>query len=90
MSSVHARGVRPDLRAAARHNFELPPTPTDASYLNSIECHFLPISEFAVKNADYLDWDAVAHARARHVTYCNGAHRDQRLINPERRHQIAA
>jgi transposase len=81
----------PDIRTyAANNNIELVPTPTYASYLNRVECHFLPISEFVVKNADYLDWDAFAHALARHVTYRNGPHRDQRLIDLERRHLIAA
>jgi transposase len=81
----------PDIRQyAALNNVELVPTPTYASYLNRIECHFLPISEFVVKNADYLDWDAFAHALARHLTYRNGPHRDQRLIDLERRHCVAA
>jgi transposase len=81
----------PDIRAyAAANNVELVPTPTYASYLNRVECHFLPISEFVVKNADYLDWDAFAHALARHVSYRNGPHRDQRLLDLQRRHQIAA
>jgi transposase len=81
----------PDIRAfAAANNIELVPTPTYASYLNRVECHFLPISEFVVKNADYLDWHGFAFALARHVTYRNGPHRDQRLIDLERRHQIAA
>src|SRR3954471_3407807 len=81
----------PDIRAFAdANNMELVPTPTYASYLNRVECHFLPISEFVVNNADYLDWDAFAFALARHVNYRNGPHRDQRLIDLERRHQIAA
>jgi transposase len=81
----------PDIRAFAdANNIELVATPTYASYLNRIECHFLPISEFVVKNADYLDWDAFAHALARHITYRNGEHRNQRLITLERRRQIAA
>jgi hypothetical protein len=81
----------PDIRAFAdANNIELVATPTHASYLNRIECHFLPISEFVVKNADYLHWDAFAHALARHVTYRNGEHRNQRLITLERRRQIAA
>jgi len=81
----------PDIRAFAQaNNVELVATPTYASYLNRIECHFLPISEFVVKNADYLDWDAFAHALARHVTYRNGEHRNQRLTLLERRRQIAA
>ena len=81
----------PDIRGyAALHNIELVPTPTYASYLNRVECHFLPISEFVVKNADYLDWDAFAHSLARHLTYRNGPRRDQRLIDLERRHRVAA
>jgi transposase len=81
----------PDIRAFADdNNVELVPTPTYASYLNRVECHFLPVSEFVVKNADYLDWDAFAHALARHITYRNGPHRDQRLTDLERRRQIAA
>ena len=81
----------PDIRAfAAANNIELVATPTYASYLNRVECHFLPISEFVVKNSDYLDWDAFAFALARHVTDRNGAHRDQRLIDLERGRQIAA
>jgi transposase len=81
----------PDIRAFAdANNIELVPTPTYASYLNRVECHFLPISEFVVKNADYLDWDAFAFALARHITYRNGPHRDQRLTDLERRRQVAA
>jgi transposase len=81
----------PEIRVFAEaNNIELVATPTYASYLNRVECHFLPISEFVVKNADYLDWDAFAHALARHVCYRNGPHRDQRLLDLERRRQIAA
>jgi transposase len=81
----------PDIKQfAAANNIELVPTPTYASYLNRVECHFLPISEFVVKNSDYLDWDAFAYALARHITDRNGAHRDQRLIDLERRRHIAA
>jgi transposase len=81
----------PDIRAFAEdNNIELVATPTYASYLNRVECHFLPISEFVVKNSDYLNWDAFNHALARHITDRNGAHRDQRLIDLQRRRQIAA
>ncbi len=87
----HSANWTPDIRAFAdANNIELVPTPTYASYFNRVECHCLPTSEFVVKNADYLDWDAFAHALARHVTYCNGPHRDQRLTDLERRRQIAA
>jgi transposase len=81
----------PDIRAfAAAHKIELIPTPTYASYLNPVECHFFPITEFVVNNADYLDWDAFAWALARHVQHRNGPHRDKRIRLLEARHQIAA
>lgn len=71
-------------------NTELVFTPTYASFLNRIECHFWGINEFVIKNADYPDWDTLAKAMADHITYRNGPHRDQRLINAERRLLIAA
>ncbi len=81
----------PEIREfAADNRIELVPTPTYASYLNPIECHFGPIAEFVVKNADYLDWDAFAHALARHVSYRNGPHRDRRLAQLEARLRVAA
>jgi transposase len=81
----------PDIRAfAANHRIELVPTPTYASYLNPVECHFFPITEFVVNNADYVDWDAFAWALARHIQHRNGPHRDKRVRLLEARHQIAA
>jgi transposase len=71
-------------------NTELVFTPTYASFLNRIECHFWGIGEFVIKNADYPDWNTLAKAMADHITYRNGPHRDQRLINAERRLLIAA
>jgi transposase len=75
---------------AAESNVELVFTPTYASFLNRIECHFWAIGEFVVKNADYPHWEALAKAMADHITYRNGPHRDRRLIEAERRLLIAA
>ncbi len=75
---------------AAANRIELVPTPTYASYLNPVECHFFPIQEFVVNNADYIDWDAFAWALARHVQHRNGPHRAKRIRLLEARHQIAA
>lgn len=75
---------------AAESNVELVFTPTYASFLNRIECHFWAIGEFVVKNADYPDWQTLAKAMADHIRYRNGPHRDQRLIKAERHLLIAA
>jgi len=71
-------------------NTELVFTPTYASFLNRIECHFWGIGEFVIKNADYPDWNTLAKAMADHIRYRNGPHRDQRLIAAERKLLIAA
>jgi transposase len=81
----------PAIRAyAAANRIELVPTPTYASYLNPVECHFSALTQFVVANADYLDWDGFGWALARHITYRNGEHRDRRLAAVEARHRIAA
>jgi transposase len=81
----------PAIRAyAAANRIELVPTPTYASYLNPVECHFSALSQFVVCNADYIDWDAFGYALARHVRYRNGEHRDRLIAAAEKRHRIAA
>ena len=75
---------------AATNNVELVFTPTYASFLNRIECHFWAIGEFVVKNADHPDWNTLAKAMADHIRYRNGPHRDQRLLHAERKLLIAA
>jgi transposase len=81
----------PDIRTfAAANKIELVATPTYASYLNPVECHFSVLTQFVVAGTDYLDWDAFAFALARHITYRNGDHRDRRLAAAETRHRVAA
>jgi transposase len=75
---------------AEQSNVELVFTPTYASFLNRIECHFWGIGEFVINNADYPDWPTLAKAMADHIRYRNGRHRDQRLIAAERKLLIAA
>lgn len=75
---------------AGENNVELVFTPTYASFLNRIECHFWAIGEFVVRNADHENWDVLAKAMADHIRYRNGPHRDQRLARAERKLLIAA
>ena len=80
----------PAIRAfAAGNRIELVATPTYASYLNPVECHFSALTRFVVANADYLDWDAFGYALANHVRYRNSDHRDQRLAAAEQRLRVA-
>jgi transposase len=80
----------PHLRErASLSNVELVPTPTYASYLNRIECHFWAIQEFVIKNADYDSWDELRFAMARHISYRNAPHSNRRLAELERRRRVA-
>jgi transposase len=88
--NLSTHNTQPIREWAARSNVELVFTPTYASFLNRIECHFWGIGEFVIKNADYPDWPTLAKAMADHIRYRNGPHRDQRLIRAERRLLIAA
>lgn len=79
-----------DIRTwAAQSNVELVPTPTYASYLNRIECHFAAVSEFVVKGADYPDWPTLQKAMADYIRLRNGSRRDARIDLIERRKRVA-
>jgi hypothetical protein len=41
--------------------------PNVPQLLKLVDCHFSALTEFAVANADYLDWDAFGYALARYV-----------------------
>ena len=90
MDNLSTHKTEAILTWAENANVELVFTPTYASFLNRIECHFWAIGEFVVKNADYPDWDTLATAMADHIRYRNGPHRDRRLIQAEHRLLIAA
>jgi len=82
----------PEIRAFAdKHNMELVPTPTYASYLNRIESTFGAIDEFVCKNTDYLDWDVFGHALAEHVRHRNSpAERERRKLEAATRRERRA
>jgi len=66
-------------------NMELVPTPTYASYLNRIECHFWALGEFVVKNSDYESWEQLAKAMADHIGYRNRERQAPELLAAERK-----
>jgi transposase len=79
-----------DIRAwADANNVELVPTPTYASFLNRIECHFWAVSEFVVKNADHPDWDTLARAMADYIHLRNRTHGGGPIAQIQARHRVA-
>jgi hypothetical protein len=70
----------PQIRAwAAAHSVELGPTPTSASHLKRIECHFRPLPEFVLNASDYSSHGEVAQAFRRYVRRRNADHQTSRI-----------
>ena len=80
----------PQIRAwAEHHNVELVATPTSASYLNRIECHFQPLREFVLNASDYASHADVAHALRRYILRRNSDHNNSRIRLLESRSRVA-
>jgi len=74
---------------AASNNVELVPTPTSASHLNRIECHFRPLREFVLNASDYATHADVAIAFQRYLRRRNTDHHTSRIRLLESRSRIA-
>jgi len=46
-------------------------TPTNASWLNPIECQFTPVKEFVIRNTNYTDHLELRKALNRYAAYRN-------------------
>jgi transposase len=80
----------PQIRAWARANrVRLVPTPTYASYLNRIECHFWAYVEFVIRGSDYASHEQLAQATRGYLRHRNSVHRDSRIRILENRRKVA-
>jgi hypothetical protein len=80
----------PQIRAWAElHNVELVPTPTSASHLNRIECHFRPLREFVLNASDYDSHREVTPAFRRYIRRRNTDHHTSRIRLLESRSRVA-
>lgn len=80
----------PDIVAwAVANNVGLLPTPTNASHLNRIECHFWAYVEFVINGSDYASWDEFAEASSAYIRRRNLDHRDPRIRQLENRRKVA-
>lgn len=62
----------------AAHNIEPVYTPTYASWLNAIECHFMPLKKFAISGTDDPSHEHRRRRIARYLTWRNrdkGSHK---------------
>lgn len=74
---------------AVTNNVGLLPTPTNASHLNRIECHFWAYVEFVINGSDYPDWAAFSKASQAYIRRRNRDRHDPRIIELENRRKVA-
>lgn len=80
----------PDIRRwAVDNNVGLLPTPTNASHLNRIECHFWAYVEFVIKGSDYRDWTEFSKATHAYIRRRNRDRHDPRIIELVNRRKVA-
>lgn len=68
-------GVAEVLAYAAAHKLVFYWTPTGASWLNRIECHFTALRKFVLDNSDYREHRALRAAIQRYLSWRNGQRR---------------
>jgi transposase len=80
----------PEIRAWALNNHVgLLPTPTNASHLNRIECHFWAYVEFVINGSDYQSWTDFSKATQAYIRRRNRDHHDPVIRDLENRHKVA-
>ncbi len=80
----------PDIRRwAVTNNVGLLPTPTNASHLNRIECHFWAYVEFVINGSDYGDWTEFSKATQAYLRRRNRDRHDPRILELENRRKVA-
>jgi transposase len=65
----------------AQNNIHLIRTPTNASWLNPIECQFTPVKEFVIRNTNYNNHKELSQALTKYANYRN-QHAKRKLKKP--------
>lgn len=89
MDNLSAHWTPAIRRWAIQSNVGLLPTPTNASHLNRIECHFWAYVEFVINGSDYPDWNAFSKASQAYIRRRNRDRHDPRIIELENRRKVA-
>lgn len=71
LDNIGFHRTREVLAYAAAHNIKFYWTPTGASWLNRIECHFAALRKFALDNTDYPSHDQQQAAIQQYLTWRN-------------------
>ncbi|MCL6446043.1 MAG: transposase [Alicyclobacillus sp.] len=73
---------------AGRNNVELVYTPTQASWLNRIECHFGPVRKFVLNGSDYENHQALANAIRAYIRWRNKHRRNASLLREQKKIKV--
>jgi hypothetical protein len=74
---------------AVENNLGRLPTPTNASHLNRIECHFWAFVEFVSEGSDYAHWRESTKAAHAYIRRRNRDRHDPRILELENRRKVA-
>jgi transposase len=89
MDNLSAHWTPAIRRWAIESNVGLLPTPTNASHLNRIECHFWAFVEFVINGSDYASWAEYSKASQAYIRRRNRDHHDPRITELENRRKVA-
>ena len=76
------------LRYARKNNIALVWTPTNASWLNRIECHFTPVRTFALTNCYYRSHEELARAIRRYLAWRNRHPKHPKILKEQKRKKL--
>lgn len=74
---------------ADNSNVELVFTPTNASWLNRIECHFGALRKFVLSNSNYESHEELARATQAYLRWRNANKKNRRLLKAQQRCDIS-
>ena len=71
LDNFSPHGTPTVLKWCRQNNVHLIWTPTNASWLNPIECQFTPVKEFVIRNSNYQEHRELSLALRRYAAYRN-------------------
>jgi transposase len=89
MDNLSAHWVPAIRQWALDNNVALLPTPTNASHLNRIECHFWAYVEFVMNGSDYRDWTEFSKASQAYIRRRNRDRHHPSITEHENRRKVA-
>lgn len=74
---------------ARKNRVSLVFTPTNASWLNRIECHFGALRKFVLHNSDYQSHEELSDAIHRYIRWRNANAKDKRILRIQKQYDFS-